>query len=159
MPTTKLTHVYLTLFLAYLMLLLPWSDNAVQIMPDFPLVVLIYWMMRAPQLCNVGTAWFVGLLVDLATGGVFGQHAWAYTLTAFFTVLYQRRLVLFNGMQQFFYVFLMLLIAQLTLLVLRSFAGMPFAGWIYFLPSFTGVLLWRILLMINFQKDPRAGQA
>lgn len=157
MHHTKLTHVYLTLFLAYLMLLLPWSDRAVHVMPDFPLVVLIYWIVRAPQLCSIGTAWFVGLLVDLATGGVFGQHAWAYTLAAFFTVLYQRRLVLFSGLQQFFYVFLMLLIAQLTLLILRLFSGAPFVGWLYFAPSFTGVLLWQILLLINFQKDPRAG--
>ena len=159
MHYAKRSHVYMSLFLAYLMLLLPWSDRAIQIMPDFPLVVLIYWMVRAPQLCNIGTAWLVGLLVDLATGGVFGQHAWAYTLAAFFTVLYQRRLVLFSGSQQFLYVFLMLLTAQLTLLILRLFSGGSLVGWLYFSPSFTGVLLWQILLMINVQKDPRAGQA
>lgn len=158
MQPTKLVHVYLTLFLAYLMLLLPWSNRLTLIMPDFPLVVLIYWMVRAPQLCNIGTAWLVGLFVDLATGGVFGQHAWAYTVSAFFTVMYQRRLVLFSGFQHFLYVFLMLLIAQVILLILRTFAGVPFVGLIYFVPSFTGVLLWRILLMINLQKDPRAGQ-
>jgi rod shape-determining protein MreD len=158
MHQIKLTHVYLTLFLAYLMLLLPWPDRAVQVMPDFTLVVLIYWMIRAPHLCNIGTAWLIGLLVDLATGGVFGQHAWAYTLTAFFTVMYQRRLVLFNGLQQFLYVFLMLLIAQLTLLILRAFTGVPFPGWICFVPSITGVILWRFFLMVNFQRDTNAGQ-
>lgn len=158
MHQIKLTHVYLTLFVAYLMLLLPWSDRTLQFMPDFTLVVLIYWIIRAPHLCNIGTAWVIGVLVDLATGGVFGQHAWAYTLAAFFTILYQRRLVLFNGLQQFLYVFLMLLIAQLTLLILRTFAGVPFTGWIYFLPSVTGVILWRLFLMVNFQRDQSAGQ-
>lgn len=158
MHQIKLVHVYLTLFVAYLMLLLPWSDRALQVMPDFTLVVLIYWVIRTPHLCNIGTAWVIGILVDLATGGVFGQHAWAYTLAAFFTTLYQRRLVLFKGFQQFFYVFLMLLIAQLTLLILRAFAGAPFPGWIYFLPSVTGVILWRLLLIVNFQRDQSAGQ-
>lgn len=158
MHPIRLLHVYLTLFLAYLVVLLPWSDRAVQVLPDFTLVVLIYWTIRAPHLCNIGTAWVIGLLVDLATGGVFGQHAWAYTLAVFFTVMYQRRLVLFNGLQQSLYVLLMLLIAQLTLLILRAFSGIPFQGWIYFMPSLTGVILWRFFLMVNFQKASDTGQ-
>lgn len=157
MPQSKLRYVYLSLFIAYLLQLLPWSESALRFRPDFTLLVLIFWLIRAPHLCNIGTAWVVGLLVDLATGGIFGQNAWAYTVSAFFTMLYQRRLILFNGLQQFFYVFLILIIAQTTLLILRTFSGVPFAGWIYFLPSVTGVLLWRISFMFKLHTDGRPG--
>ncbi len=142
MPTNKLKSIYLSIILALILLLLPWSGFVLEIRPDFMLLVIIFWLIRAPNLCNVGTAWFVGLFVDLATGGIFGQYALAYTITAFFAVTYQKRLVLFNSTQQLFYVFLLLFISQLIMLVIKTFADAQFMGWSYFIPSITGVLLW-----------------
>lgn len=158
MHPSKLKSIYLSIMLAFLCLLLPWSGIALIIRPDFMLLVIIYWLIRAPNLCNVGTAWFVGLFADLASGGVFGQYAMAYAVTAFFAVSYQRRLVLFNGTQQLFYVFLLLLISQVVLLILKTFTGAQLIAWAYFLPSLTGVLLWFIattLLRLNIDARTR----
>lgn len=91
----------------------------------------------------------MGLCVDLATGGVFGQYALAYTVTTFFAVIYQRRLVLFSNTQQLVYVFSLLFISQLILLILKTFAGREFLGWLYFLPSITGVLVWQIAVTLG----------
>jgi len=156
MHPSKLKSIYLSLILAFICLLLPWSGLTLQLRPDFLLLVIIYWLIRAPNLCNVGTAWFVGLFVDLATGGTFGQYALAYTITAFFAVIYQRRLVLFNGTQQLFYVFLLLIISQVILLILKTFAGAQLLGWAYFLPSVTGVLLWRIAVSFGLKTGGRS---
>ena len=156
MQTTKLRHIYFSLFLAFICLLLPWSGLALTMRPDFLLLVLIFWLIRAPNLCNVGTAWFAGLLVDLAVGGIFGQYALVYTVTAFFAVMYQRRLVLFSGTQQLAYVILLLLISQISLLIIKVFAGMQWIGWTYFLPSVTGVLLWRIAVFFGINAGGRA---
>ena len=142
MPTNKLKSIYLSIILALILLLLPWSGFVLTMRPDFMLLVIIFWLIRAPNLCNVGTAWLVGLFVDLATGGVFGQYALAYTIAAFFAVTYQKRLVLFSSTQQLIYVFLLLFISQLIMLVIKTFAGAQFMGWTYFIPSITGVLLW-----------------
>ena len=142
MPTNKLKSIYLSIILALILLLLPWSGFVLTMRPDFMLLVIIFWLIRAPNLCNVGTAWLVGLFVDLATGGIFGQYALAYTITAFFAVTYQKRLVLFSRTQQLIYVFLLLFISQLIMLVIKTFAGAQFMGWTYFIPSITGVLLW-----------------
>ena len=142
MPTNKLKSIYLSIILALILLLLPCSGFVLTMRPDFMLLVIIFWLIRAPNLCNVGTAWLVGLFVDLATGGVFGQYALAYTIAAFFAVTYQKRLVLFSSTQQLIYVFLLLFISQLIMLVIKTFAGAQFMGWTYFIPSITGVLLW-----------------
>ena len=155
MHPSNLKSVYLSLILAFICLLLPWSGVALQARPDFLLLVIIFWLIRAPNLFNIGTAWFVGLFVDLATGGTFGQYALAYTVTAFFAVIYQRRLVLFNGTQQLFYVFLLLITAQIILLILKTFAGAQSLGWAYFLPSITGVLLWKIAVMFGLNTGGR----
>lgn len=156
MPASKLKSVYFSLIVAFMFMLLPWSGAWLVIRPDFLLLVVIYWIIRAPNLCNVGTAWFVGLFVDLATGGIFGQHALAYTITAFFAVTYQRRLVLFNYTQQLFYVLLLLLISQITLLILKTFSGADFIGWSYFLPCFSGILLWKAAVLLGLNTGGRS---
>jgi rod shape-determining protein MreD len=155
MPPSKLKSLYLSLILAFIFLLLPWSGFALKIRPDFILLVIIFWLIRAPNLCNVGTAWFLGLFVDLATGGIFGQYALAYTITAFFAVTYQRRLVLFNHTQQLFYVFLLLMISQIVLLILKTFSGAESLGWGYFFPSLTGILLWRVAVIFGLNTGGR----
>lgn len=144
MRQIKLKSIYLSLFAAFICILIPWSGLALTMRPDFMLLVLLFWLLRAPNQCSVGTAWFMGLWVDLATGGIFGQYALAYTITAFFAVIYQRRLVLFSKTQQLVYVFSLLLLSQLILLILKAFAGHELAGWLYFLPSVSGVVLWQI---------------
>ena len=144
MHLSKLKSIYLSLLVAFVCLLFPWSGLALTLRPDFMLLVIIFWLLRAPNQCSVGTAWFMGLWVDLATGGIFGQYALAYTVTTFFAVIYQRRLVLFNSTQQLVYVFSLLFMSQLILLILKTFSGKEFLGWAYFLPSITGVLVWQI---------------
>jgi rod shape-determining protein MreD len=156
MRPTKLQSIYLSLLLAFICILLPWAGFPLKLRPDFLLLVIIFWLIRAPNFCNIGTAWFAGLFMDLATGGTFGQYALAYTVTAFFAVMYQRRLVLYSGTQQLFYVFLLLIISQITLLILKIFGGAQFSGWIYFLPSVTGVLLWRIAVLFGLNTGGRA---
>lgn len=158
MAQTRLAAVYLPIFIAYLLLFLPWTEQANQYKPDFVLLVLIFWLIRAPQRCNIGTAWIVGIFVDIATGGILGQHALAYTFSAYFTVLYQRRLILFNAFHLFWTVFMLLLIAQVVMLVLQMFAGLPFPGWDYFYPSISGVLLWSISMLFRLHTDGRPGE-
>lgn len=156
MLTNKRRSIYTSLLIAFICLLLPWTGFALQLRPDFMLLVLIFWLIRAPNLCNIGSAWMVGLLVDLANGGTFGQYALAYTITAFFAAIYQRRLVLFNSTQQLFYVFLLLLIAQLSLLLLKTFVGEQSLGWSYFLPSLSGVILWQIAVILGLKTGGRS---
>ncbi|ACT49157.1 rod shape-determining protein MreD [Methylotenera mobilis] len=157
MHKTKLQTIYLSLLVAFVCVLLPWSGSALKLRPDFVLLVIIFWILRAPNKCNIGTAWFIGLWVDLATGGVFGQYALAYTITTFVAVIYQRRLVLFSNTQQLVYVLLLLLISQVTLLTVKIFSGNDVLGWTYFLPSLTGVILWQaaVALGLNTSRPSR----
>jgi rod shape-determining protein MreD len=139
-------RVYFTLLAALLLQLLPFSGIWLQIKPDFLLLALLFWLLRAPSICNIGIAWTAGVLMDLISGDLFGQNALAYSLTAFLAVMYQRRLILFTVLQQSVYVFLLLFVNQLILLLLKSFSGSEYFGWTYFVPSFTGIMFWYALL-------------
>lgn len=149
MRPVSLKDIYFSLLLAFMAYLLPWSGFGLSLRPDFVLVLLLFWMLRAPHLCNVGTAWTLGLMIDLASGSVLGQSAIAYTISAFFAVQYQRRLVLFNELQQSVYVLLLLLLSQITLMLVKLFSGHPFPDWTYFISSLSGLILWQVLVMSN----------
>lgn len=146
MPNLNRRRVYFSLVAALILQLLPFSGTLLQIKPDFLLLALLFWLLRAPSICNIGMAWSAGILMDLVTGDLFGQNALAYAITAFLAVMYQRRLILFTTLQQSVYVFLLLFVNQVILLLLKSFSGSEYFGWTYFVPSFTGIMLWYAVL-------------
>lgn len=148
MRPVNLFLVYFSLFIALLCQLFPWVGQGIIYRPDFMLVVLVYWLLRAPNLCNVGTAWLMGLLVDLATGSLLGQHALSFCLTAFLGLSYQRRLVLFNAWQLAGYAFALFAFERVTILLLKLFAGNDSPGWHYFLPILSDMLLWQCLILV-----------
>lgn len=148
MRRTSPISVYLSLLTALLCQLFPWVGQGVILRPDFMLVVILYWLLRSPNLCNVGTAWFAGLLVDLATGSLLGQHALTFSVTAFVALTYQRRLVLFNTWQLLAYVFALLMIERVLILLLKLFEGNENPGFTYFWPVITGLLLWQIMILL-----------
>ena len=148
MRHTSLISVYLSLLLALLCQLFPWAGQGVIFRPDFMLVVILYWLLRAPNLCNVGTAWVAGLLVDLATGSLLGQHALSFSIAAFIALSYQRRLVLFNTLQLVGYVAALLTFERVLILLLKLFEGNESLGWQYFLPVITGLLLWQLMILL-----------
>lgn len=148
MRPANLTTVLLTLIVALTFQLYPWSGQGVILRPDFLLVITLYWVVRAPHLCNVGVAWFAGLLVDLSTGSLLGQHALAFAFTAFLALLYQRRLVLFNRWQLSVYVLALLVFERVIVLVLKLFADNENPGLSYFWPVLTSILLWQFMVMM-----------
>lgn len=141
--------VLLSFLVAYVCHLMPWSGLALWLKPEFMLLVLIYWLLRAPYLCNVGAAWLVGLAIDLATGSLLGQHALVYAFTAFLAVSYHRRLTLFNVWQQAAYVLILLVIERSLLFVLKIFSGGENPGLIYWTACLTGLVVW---LLVSFSR-------
>lgn len=137
--------VYGSLLFALLCQLFPWTGQGIIFRPDFMLVILLYWLFRAPYLCNVATAWLVGVLVDLATGSLLGQHALAFTLAAYIALSFQRRLVLFSQLQIAAFTFALLVFTRFTVLILKLLAGNEMPSWHYFWPAVTGLILWQVI--------------
>lgn len=156
MRPVNITTVLLTLIVALTFQLYPWSGQGVILRPDFLLVVTLYWVIRAPYLVNVGLSWFAGLIVDLSTGSLLGQHALAFGFAAFLALLYQRRLVLFNRWQLTIYIFVLLIAERAIVLMLKLFADYDNPGLSYFWPVVTSMILWQLMvLMFGAPTRPR----
>ncbi|MGH8619621.1 MAG: rod shape-determining protein MreD [Burkholderiales bacterium] len=138
----RTTFIVVTFALALALNLLPWTGFAVLVKPDFVALVVLYWCVEQPRKVGFLTAWALGLVMDVADGALFGQHALAYTVLAFAAIVLHRRIQGFPMRHQFWHVLALLTLNQLIVLGLRMAAGAPFPGIAYFLPALLGALLW-----------------
>ena len=64
----------------------PMPDWASPFRPDWVALTLIYWTMMLPRTYSIGTAWIVGIVLDVAQGTLLGQHAIALCFVAYIAV-------------------------------------------------------------------------
>ena len=74
--------IVFTFIIALLLTIMPLPEWARYLRPDWVGLVLIYWCLAVPERVGVITGWLMGLLVDLLTGAILGQHALALTVVA-----------------------------------------------------------------------------
>ncbi len=136
-------------FLVALVLsILPWPVWTEQFRPDWVALVLIYWCMALPTRVGVGTAWSVGLMLDVLYGSMLGENALAKSLIAFLTVRFHLQLRMFPRWQQAVVVLLLVAANNLLVLWIKNLAGQAPSTWSYLTPSIVSMLLWPWLFVI-----------
>ena len=140
--------IVLSLLGALALNLVPVSGAAMLLRPDFLALVLLYWCIQEPRYVGVGTAWIVGLLMDVGDATVFGQHALAYAVLAYGAEYFRRRVLRFPLWQQAVQVAALLVLCALVVLLVRFVGGAPLPGWTYFAPPLVGALLWPLVSVL-----------
>ncbi len=126
------------------------------VVPDFVALIVLYWCIEEPRKIGFFTAWCLGLLMDIADGSLFGQHALAYSILAYAGIVLHRRVQRFSMAPQILHVIPLLLLTNLIVLLVRALAGADFPGYAYFLGSFTGAALWPMLsYLLKLPQRPR----
>ena len=138
----RVGFIVVSLIAALLLNLLPWSGAWLWIKPDFVALVVLYWCIEQPQKVGFVSAWTMGLIMDVADGTLFGQHALAYSILAYAGIVLHRRVRMFSGTPQVLHVVLLLLMNDLIVLGVRLMAGADFPGLQYFIGSFVAAALW-----------------
>ena len=139
---------------------LPLSGMALVLRPDFLALVLLFWCIREPRLIGVGIAWFLGLMMDVADGTVFGQHALAYAVLAYAAEYFRRRVLRFPLWQQAAQVAVLLLLCSALVALVRIVGGAPLPRWSYPVGSLTGALLWPVLtVLLQWPQRPKRSTA
>lgn len=149
--------IILTLVAALLANLLPWSGWVIWLVPDFVALVVLYWCIEEPRKIGFLAAWSLGLLMDIAEGSLFGQHALAYSILAYAGIALHRRMQRFSLAPQVLHVIPLLLLTDLVVLLVRAMAGADFPGYAYFLGSLAGAALWPVLYyLLKLPQRPRS---
>lgn len=138
--------IVLSLFVALLLNFLPTS--AWPWLPDWLALVLVFWSVREPRHVGMGSAFVLGLAMDVADSSVLGQHALAYVLAAYAATWLARRILWFPIGQQALHVLPILLLVQCVQFVVRVVPGVESPGLSYFVGPFIAFLLWLPLTVL-----------
>jgi len=137
------TSVIITTFIVALLLsILPLPDWAQEMRPQWYTLALIYWCLALPQRVGVGVGWLVGIIVDVMTGTLLGQHALALALVAFIVVEIHQRVRLFPLWQQALTVLVLLLVEKLLSLWVMGAVSTPTPPLTFWIPPLVGMFLW-----------------
>ena len=153
MPVNPL-FVWFTLLVAFALNIVP--IGRVPALPDFLALVLVFWNVHQSRRIGVGVAFFFGLLMDVHSGAVLGQHALAYTLLSFFAITVHRRLLWFAVPAQALQILPLFLAAHAVALLVRVIAGGMFPGWEVLPAPVFEALLWPIVTLLLLAPQRRA---
>ncbi|HWM29155.1 MAG TPA: rod shape-determining protein MreD, partial [Woeseiaceae bacterium] len=73
------------IIMALMLAIVPMPALASPWRPDWVALTLIYWSISMPRTYSVGTAWIVGIVLDVAHGTLLGQHALALAFITYLT--------------------------------------------------------------------------
>jgi rod shape-determining protein MreD len=138
--------VILTTFvLAMILTIIPLPENLLRLRPDWVGLTLIFWCLALPYRVSVGSGFIVGLLMDVLTGTLLGQHALALSLIAYACVRLHARIRAYPVWQQMLTVLLLLVLHQLVVLWVDRTIGRPGHPFAYWLPSLISMFLWPLI--------------
>ena len=140
--------IFITLMMALVLASLPMPIWTIWLRPAWVLMVLIYWAITVPYRASVGTAWVMGMLTDLLNGTLLGEHALAYTIVIYFVSRMHMRLRMYPMLQQSFSVLFFILLYQFIIFCIQGFIGELPGSQLYWLSSFTSMLLWPWLFIL-----------
>ena len=140
--------VILTIIVSLMLMVMPLPDWAMPFRPDWVALTLIYWAMMLPRTWSVGTAWIIGIVLDVAQGTILGQHALALCFIVFITVRFHLLIRVFPMQQLTATVFAILALYQFVLFWINGVAGVAAPPVNYWGPVISGTLFWPVVSLL-----------
>lgn len=137
-----------TILMALVMALMPLPFSFEPFRPDWVLLVLMYWSLAVPHRLNIGTAWVVGLLIDLASGSPLGVNSLTYSICIFITASNFQKIRNFSLWQQSFLIALFLTLYHLMQFWLNHFLMGVYFNPQYLWPVVTGMFCWPWIFLL-----------
>lgn len=140
--------IIMSLFVALMLTIVPLPEHAAIYRPQFAMLVLIYWVLLLPHRVGVGTAWCVGLLMDVLLGGVLGEYALAFSIVAYLTYRVHTRMRMFPVVQQTFFAMGMVAIAQVLVAWINYLAGARYHFSLHLVTVLTSAICWPLVYFV-----------
>lgn len=146
--SNPLLAIPLSLFVAFVLAMLPLPQALSYWRPEFVTMVLVFWVLNAPNLVGIWTAFFLGLLLDVLFATPFGVHALVLSVLAYLTRLSYRWVPVFSVWQTSGLVFALVLSGLIIKrIVLGIVAVGPNSSVLYWLPALTSALVWPTVMV------------
>ncbi len=134
--------IIMSFIVALLLTVIPMPSWMLMLRPEWVALVLLYWCLALPQRIGVGTAFTLGLLLDVLQGAVLGQHALALSLIAFLAIKVHQQVRVYPIWQQALSIMALIILYQMLVLWINGIVGHKTDTWQYWLPAISSTLLW-----------------
>ena len=133
---------------AILLTIMPIPIWAEPYRPEWILLMVIYWSMSTPRLISIGSAWGIGLLVDVLRGALLGQHALGFALTAYISLRFHQRVRIYPLHQQALFIAMIVLPHMSVSLWVYGALGQDPKSWTYWSPALTSAIVWPWIVVL-----------
>jgi rod shape-determining protein MreD len=140
--------IYFSFLIALMLSVMPLPDNLQWWRPEWVLLILLYWIVAFPDRIGIGTAWVVGLLLDVLEGNLLGMNAFSLTVVAYVAQLSYQRIQMFAWPQQVLTVFFLVALNQLIGHWIKGVLGVSVQTLMFLLPAIVSALLWPWVFVI-----------
>jgi rod shape-determining protein MreD len=140
--------ILVTFIVSLIITLIPLPDVIRPFRPPWYTLVLIYWAMASPERIGVWSGWMLGLIVDVMTDSLPGQHALTLTLVAFIVIKFHTQIRVFPLWQQSVSVMILLFLEPLIATWAMGISRQPPPPALYWTTPVIGMLLWPWVFVI-----------
>ena len=139
--------VVITLIVGLMLAIMPLPESVKAFRPDWLALLVIFWAMQLPRTWSVGSAWIVGIVLDVSYGTLLGQHALALCVITFVTVRFHLLMRVFPLSQLTMTVFALLALYQFILFWVNGVVGISAPAITYWGPVVTGAFVWPFVFL------------
>jgi rod shape-determining protein MreD len=139
---------WLVLLSSAALLILPLPEGLTPFRPPWATLALIYWIMMWPRVFGLGSAWILGIVVDILQGSLLGQHAMSMTVIGYLTLRFHLQIRIFPLWQLTVTVIALLLMEAFVLFWIDGVAGNPSPGFARWTQAVSGGILWPVVMAI-----------
>lgn len=148
------SYISITIIVAALLSVVPLPESAKTARPDWFMLVVFYWVLVLPMHLGVVFGWLVGLVEDIMSFSVLGQHALVKSLMGTIAGMIGHKFWLFNFIEKMLLIFILQSIsiglnAWINLLAFE----MPIHADLW-LSAVSTALIWPVVFFLLDQFDP-----
>lgn len=140
--------VVVSIIIAMVLAILPLPQSAIWLRPEWVLLVVIYWTVCYPEQFGIITAWFIGLLLDIITGTVLGEHALAVTAVSYIVNKFSLWLRLLVMPQQMIVICLLAVLYQVLIFWIQGLLNEAPTSLFYWSSSLISAIVWPWLYLL-----------
>ncbi|MEN1727105.1 MAG: rod shape-determining protein MreD [Pseudomonadota bacterium] len=145
-PSSTLLIISLTT--ALLLTIVPFPGGWDPLRPYWVALVVIYWNLEAGRFRHLGQGFLLGLLLDVMTGTLLGQHALGLVILVFLLERFRARIRFFPPWQQAAAILVLLLNDRVIHLWIIALEGNAWPSWLWWLAPLLAVFLWPWLFLL-----------
>ncbi len=131
--------IFWSFFAAIVLEMLPWGGFPA---PGFLALILVFWNVYQPRRVGMVLAWLLGVVMDVYSGSLLGQHALAYSVLTFGAIALHRRLMWYSIAGQALQLLPLFILAQLVVMLVHFFFTGILPSWVHIFSPIMTAILW-----------------